>query len=191
MLHNSSAGTHQQPRQAHLLWHLQPSPAAAAHSGVIRAGCARGDPGICRTGPHVCSWCVSASLHVSCNNCLWALLLLTGDKRSVPTLQDEEHIFVGSILTACAHASLTNSCHVDPPWQSRMSGSPQRLYRVRRSAGGEEGPRFQALPEPAPLPPLPRPTQPMSDAPAPAPMAGASAEYQVRACRSRHDSVGS
>ena len=38
-------------------------------------------------------------------------------------------------------------------------------------AGGEEGPRFQALPEPAPLPPLPRPTQPeaaMSPAGAPA-----------------------
>ena len=46
--------------------------------------------------------------------------------------------------------------------------------------GGEEGPRFQALPEPAPLPPLPRPTQPMSDAPAPAPMAEATADYQVR-----------
>ena len=39
------------------------------------------------------------------------------------------------------------------------------------AAGGEEGPRFQALPEPAPLPPLPRPTQPeaaMSPASAPA-----------------------
>ncbi len=62
--------------------------------------------------------------------------------------------------------------------------------RLWRTAGGEEGPRFQALPEPAPLPPLPRPTQPMSDAPAPAPMAGASAEYQVRANRSQHDSAG-
>ena len=49
----------------------------------------------------------------------------------------------------------------------------------RLLAGGEEGPRFQALPEPAPLPPLPRPTQPMSDAPAPAPMAEATADYQV------------
>ena len=47
----------------------------------------------------------------------------------------------------------------------------------RLLAGGEEGPRFQALPEPAPLPPLPRPTQPMSDAPAP--MAEATADYQV------------
>ena len=66
----------------------------------------------------------------------------------------------------------------------------QRIDRAWRSAGGEEGPRFQALPEPAPLPPLPRPTQPMSDAPAPAPMAGASAEYQVRANRNQHESAG-
>ena len=127
------------------------------------------------------------------DHCLWSLYLLSSKGTKGPpclaciTRSTSWLSSSSAIVCPCKpHQQLPDTS----PWQSRMSGSVHGHDRLWRTAGGEEGPRFQALPEPAPLPPLPRPTQPMSDAPAPAPMAGALAEYQVRANRSQHDSAG-